>query len=207
MVLEVVDSPGCAVAAKIFCRCVETQCIVGELGRDEPPLFRPLDGDRDVGLALRQREGARNRNELELQFRVACREPPETRRQEGDAETIRRADAHGAGDRRVDPPDLRLGGEHLGFHALGRGKEDLAFGRQFAAVGTPDEELRFQLFLERGNPPAERRVIDAEPFRGGENLARPRDSQKYPDVVPVHANAFMDFNLRTTVPEIRKLNC
>ena len=177
---------GCAGCRHIGFRRVEAERILGEFRGDQAALFGPLQGDGDVGLALRERKGARHRHELDAQFRMAGDQTAEARREEGDAEAIGGADTHGAGDGAVEMPDALLGAQHLGFHPLGRVQEDFAFGREIAAVGAANEQPRLQPLFQRGDAAAERGVIDAEPLRGPENLAGARNGKEHANVVPIH---------------------
>ena len=65
---------------------------------------------------------------------------PEARREEGRAETVRRADPHRAGKRRSALPTSGARREHLRLHALGRGHEVLACRREIAAIGAADDK-------------------------------------------------------------------
>jgi hypothetical protein len=112
---------------------------------------------------------------------------------------------HGTGDDAVEMADARLGPQHFGFHALGGMQEDFAFGRQFAAVGAPHQQPRLQPLLERRHPPRQRRMVDAEPLRGGKDLAGPGNGKKHADIVPVHDWPYV--YLCTTVDYISALIC
>jgi hypothetical protein len=184
--LEVLHGFRRAVLRKVAARGIEAERVVRELGGDEASLLGPLQRDGDVRLALRQREGARHRHELDLQLGMARRQPAEAGREEGDAEAVRRADAHGAGDGRVDAADARLRRQHLRLHALGRGQEGLALRGEVAAVCAADEKARLQRRLQRADAAAEGRVVDAEPAGGGEQLPRAGNGEEHAHVVPVH---------------------
>ncbi len=150
----------------------EAERIVDQLLRHQPAFGRALGGDGDVGLAPRQREGARHRHELDLQVAMLRGQRAEPRREEGDAETVGRADAHRARHLLAFAGDLGAGGDHVGFHALGDGEEALAGRRQLAAGGEPAKELCAERLLQRGDPARDGGVVEFEPPRRAEDLAR-----------------------------------
>jgi len=143
--------------------------------------------DRDIGLALGQREQARHGDELDFQTRIGLREERQSRRQEGRTETIRRADPDRAGERHIGAADIALDRQRLGLHALGLGEEPLAMGGQRVALGAALEELGLQRLLQRGDAARDGGVIGAEPARCGGQAARARHGQKEAEVVPVEA--------------------
>ncbi len=69
------------VAREIVPGGVEAQRIVGELAGNEPAMVRTSDHDGDVGFPLRQREGARHGDELDVEGRVAVRQLGKARRE------------------------------------------------------------------------------------------------------------------------------
>ena len=121
-------------------------------------------------------------------FRSRCCavERAEARREEGDAETVRRADAHRARDGLAVAGDLRAGGDHVGLHALGDVEEALAGRRQLAAGGEPAEQLCAKRLLQRGDAARHGGVVELQPPRRAEDLAGARDGKEDADVVPVH---------------------
>ena len=115
----------------------------------------------------------------------------EPRREEGDAETVGRADAHRARNILALAGDLGAGGDHVGFHALGDGQETLAGRRQFAAGGEAAKQLCAERLLERGDAARDRGVVESEPPRRAEDLAGAGDGEEDADVIPVHADCFL----------------
>ena len=85
--------------------------------------------------------------------------------------------------------------------ALTRAEETLAGGGQSRARGAPVEELGAERRLQRRDAPARGGVVEMETPRSRDKLPRARDSEKDPDVVPVHAeplaqNCAMDARFR-----------
>ena len=133
---------------------VEAERVVGELAGDEAALLGAADHHGEVGLAAREREAARGRDELDGEVRVAVGEPGEARSEEADAEAVGGADADDAGGGGLGALQPRLDAEHLGLDALQRLEERCAGVGQLAAVGAADEELGAERGLERRHPAA-----------------------------------------------------
>ena len=106
--------------------------------------------------------------------------------QEGDAETVGRADADRAGDRLVAAGKLRARGDHVGLHALGDRKKALAGRRQLAAGGEPAKQFCAERVLQRGDAARDGGVVELQPARRAEDLAGAGDREKDANVVPVH---------------------
>lgn len=129
------------------------------------------------------------------------RQPAEARGEEGDAEPVRRPDAHRAGNGRVDPPDARLHRQHLRFHPFCRAQKCLALRGKVAAIGPADEQAGLQRLLQRADAAAQGGVVDAEAAGGSEQLPGAGDCEEQARIVPVHG--LSDFNFCTTVPYMR----
>ena len=112
----------------------------------------------------------------------------QSRREIGDAETVRRADPHRSRDVLALAGDFRAGGDHVGLHALGDAEEPLAGGRELAAGGEAAEEPCAERLLERGDTARHGGVVELEPARSAEDLAGTRDGKEDADIVPVHGN-------------------
>ena len=110
----------------------------------------------------------------------------EPRREIGDAEAVRRADPHVAGDLLAFAGELGARGDHVGLHALGHAEEALAGRRQFAAGGMAAEQLCAERLFERGEASRDRGVVELEPPRRAEDLPGARDGEEDADVIPVH---------------------
>ena len=76
---------------------------------------------------------------------MAARQLAEARREEGDAEPVRRADAHRAGDRDGGIADNCARAQHLGFHAFGGQQKLFARAGQLGAGGAAGEKLGAQV--------------------------------------------------------------
>ena len=116
------------------------------------------------------------------------RQRAEPRRQEGDAETVGRADANRAGDGLVAAGEFGACGDHVGFHALGNCEEALAGGRQLAAGGEPAKELCAKRIFQGGDAARNGGVVELQPPRRAEDLASAGHGEKDANVVPVHAD-------------------
>ena len=108
--------------------------------------------------------------------------------QEGDAKTVRRADAHRAGDIVAFARYGRARGDHVALHALGNVEEALAGRRQLAAGGQPAKEFRAQRLLERCDAARDGGVVELQPLGGAEDLAGARHGKEDADVIPVHGD-------------------
>ena len=115
----------------------------------------------------------------------------EARREIGDAETIRRADAHRAGDRLAFAGDLGARGDHVGLHAFGDAEEALAGRRQLAARRVAAEQLCVERRLQRGDAAGHRGVVEVEPPRRAEDLPGTRDGEEDAGVIPVHGQRLL----------------
>ena len=193
MVLQVLDVSGVPLRGEIVARGVEPERVVGQLRGDEPALFGAFQRDRDIGLALRQREGAGDRHELDAQFRKARRQPAEARREEGDAEAVRRADR---GPCRRSPC-------RSGRSAPAPPASRFPSARRHARKISPSA-VRSQPFVRRtksrvfraSSSAVTRRLrvawLSAEPLRGGEDLAGAGHGEEHADVIPVHRRLLSD---------------
>src|SRR5713226_2299879 len=92
---------------QIAVRCIDTQCIIGQFLYDQTPLFWPIQGDHDVGLAPRERERPRKRDQLNNEFGMSSGESAEMLRQEVITQAIGRSYPDCAGDRVGCPLQLR----------------------------------------------------------------------------------------------------
>ena len=113
----------------------------------------------------------------------------EPRGEIGDAETVRRADPHRAGDRLAFAGDLGARGDHVGLHALGDAEEALAGRRQLAAGGMAAEQLCAERLLQRGDAAGDGGVVELEPPRRAEDLPGAGHGEEDADIIPVHGNA------------------
>jgi len=85
-------------------------------------------------------------------------------------------------------------------------RKPLAGAGQLRARRAPVEQFRAESSFERRDPAADRRVIESQPFGGGDELAGPRDGEEDPDIVPIHdCQALAHF--RTAVARTRILLC
>ena len=114
------------------------------------------------------------------------RQRAEARRQEGDAEAIRRADAHRAGNVVAFAGDFGAGGDHVGFHALGDIEEALAGRRQFAAGRQPAEQFCVERLFQRRHAARHGGVVELQPPRRAKDLAGAGHGEEDADVIPVH---------------------
>ena len=114
------------------------------------------------------------------------------RSKEGDAETIGRADPHGARNILVAAGKFRARGDHVGLHALGDGQEALAGRCQFAAGREPAKEFCAERIFKRGDAARHRGVVQFQTPRRAQNLAGAGDGEEDADVIPVHASSLCE---------------
>ena len=133
---------------------VEPQPVVGDLAHRQPPGGRRRHGDREIRLALGQREHPRQRHHLHLQLGIVAAQRVAGVDQQVVRDPVRRADPHRARQPVGLAADLldRRGRDAL--HRL-RVLEQAAPGLgQRVALGRAVEQPRAERFLERGDPPA-----------------------------------------------------
>ena len=124
----------------------------------------------------------------------------EARGQEGDAKTVRRADAHRAGDVVAFAGDGRARGDHVAFHALGNVEKALAGRRQLAAGGQPAKQFCPQRILECGDAARDGGVVELQPLGRAKDLAGARHGEEDADVIPVHGMVRRNGESRSCAP-------
>ena len=72
------------------------------------------------------------------------------------------------------------------FHLLGGGDEPLTRAGELGSGRPPVEQLGADRLFKRRNAAADRGMVELEPLGGGDELATTRDSEKNPDVIPIH---------------------
>ena len=95
-------------------------------------------------------------------------------------------------DRRMTPCSVgRLGGErpHRPLDALGGGERLLAERREHPARGAACEHPPAERLLEGVDAPGDRRVVEAEPCRGGRVPAVAGDREEHEEVVGIGRRA------------------
>jgi hypothetical protein len=100
-------------------------------------------------------------------------------------EPVGRADAHIARKLEIDPGDFTLRVQERALHLLGA-DESLARACELGPRGAPVEQLGADRGLERRDAAADRRVVELEPFGGGDELSAARDGEENADVIPIH---------------------
>jgi hypothetical protein len=72
------------------------------------------------------------------------------------------------------------------LHLLGGADEPFARASELRARRAPVEQLGADRFFERRDAAADRRMVELQPFGGGDELPAARDREEDPDVIPVH---------------------
>src|SRR4029077_6282645 len=88
-----------------------------------------------------------------------------------------------------DAGDFALRMQERALHLLGGADEPLARASELSPGCAPVEQLGANRFFQRCDAAADRRVIELEPFGGGDELAAACDSEKDADVIPIHEGA------------------
>ena len=117
---------------------------------------------------------------------MAGRQRAEPGGKEGDAEAVRRADPDRAGNRFALAADIGARGDHVSFHPLRDSQKAFAGRREFRPCRQPAEELGFEGGFESRHAPRYGGMIEFEPLRRAEDLARSRHGQEDAHVIPIH---------------------
>ncbi|MDR8763929.1 hypothetical protein FEP90_05655 [Burkholderia multivorans] len=183
---EIVGAGDRRMGRQIVARRIEPQLIVAKLRADVRAALRPLERDGEIGLALRETDEMRHRQQIDRHARMRGAKPRELRREKEAAEPFGRSDPHVAGQRLARMRDLVARGLHGRLHRVRIGDEPLPFGRQREALRARlVEQQRAERRLQRADAPCDGRVVDAEPLRGTARPLRARHFEKEAQVVPV----------------------
>lgn len=166
-------------------RAVDGEPVVRELAHHVGAGARPLDADRQVGLALGEVDEARHRQQVDVDRRVTLAEVRQQRRQEGAAEALGGTQAHVPGEHLVVAGNGGIGHGERALDLLDRGQQAPADWRQHMALRTAVEELAADVVLELLQPARDRRMVELQRGRRLERRAAACDGEEDPKVVPV----------------------
>ena len=198
-------SVGRAVALEVGGARVNAERIVGEPAGDEASRLRLVEADDDIDLAARERRQLRQRHQLQAHGRMTLGEIAQRACEVIGREPVRRADAHIARKFEIDAGDLALRMQEGALHLLGGADEALARAGELRAGRAPVEQLGADRLFERRDAAADRRMIELEPLRGGDELPAAGDGEEDADVVPIHQRYLAYF--RTADARSLKLLC
>ena len=96
MTLEIFEPLRRTALREIALRRVKMQRVIDQFAHREPPFIGSLDGDGQIGLALRQRKGPRHWYQLNCKGWMLCSEMTKPGTQKKRAEAVRSGNPHGA---------------------------------------------------------------------------------------------------------------
>ena len=147
---------------------------------------RPHATQRDVGLAARQADHVHTGDDFQEYPGVEPLEPAQTGSDHVGCDIVRRRDTDFARCAQVAAECLTLRRGDGVLHVLRLHLNELtAFGERIAilpSIKQPGPEL----LLQRGDSTANRRRAALQRPRGDRKAPAPRDSQKMPEIIPVH---------------------
>src|SRR5260370_9194373 len=104
---------------EIALRRVKMQRVIDQFAHREPPFIGSLDGDGQIGLALRQRKGPRHWYQLNRKGWMLCSEMTKPGTQKKRAEAVRSGNPHGARKLDAGSRKIALCAQYLAFALFG----------------------------------------------------------------------------------------
>ncbi len=124
-----------AVPGQVFRGGEDAQLVIDHFCGREAALGRAGHGDRQVGFAFREAEDAGIGDQFDREFWMRGAEGAQAGPQEIGAETLRRAEPHGAGDAAGAACIIRADADCQRFHRLRLGHQPFAFRGEDEADG------------------------------------------------------------------------
>ncbi|MEY9316215.1 hypothetical protein ABIF29_003014 [Bradyrhizobium elkanii] len=178
---------------------IKPECVVQELAADDAAFLRHGQADRDVGLALGEREQPRGGDELQIEIGIPFGELDQPRGQKVAAEAVGRADPHRAGEMGARAADRLLVGDDGGFHRLRAVGDALAgLGQQIAGLAAI-KQFCGKVALQPVDTADHCGMIDAELLGGSRNRPAAHDGKHETEVVPVDCAAALIQHFRTSM--------
>src|SRR5262249_11096107 len=133
----------------------------------------------------------RRRHQLQVEIGIPLAERDQPRGEEMAAETVGRADPHGAGQMRARAADRLLVGDNGGFHRLRAVGDAVAgLGEEVAALAAVEQLCRKCMF-EPVDTADHRGMIDAELPGGSRHRSAAYDRQYEAEIIPVDRAALI----------------
>ncbi len=95
---QIAFGPDRAIVFDVALGCIDAQRVVGQFFDHQPPLFGAIKGDGDVGFALGQGKGTRQRHQLDHQIGMPGGKAREFTGQKIVAKPVGHTNAYGSGD-------------------------------------------------------------------------------------------------------------